>query len=294
MQFGIVLPSYLPQATVDGMRRTALLAEELGFDAVWSTDHVMTAADTPAPYQSIYEGLHVLTWLAGLTSRVKLGVSVLIMTQRHPVLIAKEVATMDAVSNGRIILGLGVGWAQVEFDYLNADFHHRGAILNEGIRVLRSLWTDPSQPFHGRFFHFENQSFAPPPVQPGGPPIWIGGHSQAAIKRAATLADGWHATGTRVEDFRAGAQEVRRLADGRPVVISIRSTVSSQGGGLRTGPRGQQIYVLGGSPNAMRDDVFRYQEAGCEYMALNFWEGDLEASLDSMRRFAGEVISKIG
>ncbi len=292
MKFGVILPSYLPQATVEGMRRTALLAEELGYDSVWTTDHVMTGKDTPAPYQSIFEALNTLSWLAGVTSRVKLGVSVLIMTQRNPIMVAKEVATLDAVSGGRAILGLGVGWTREEFGYLNADFHHRGAIMNEGIRVLRHLWSTPDEPFHGKYFSFENQSFAPPPAQPGGPPLWIGGGSEAALRRVATLGDAWHGTSSASPDvFKQAAETIARLKGDRDVALTLRATIGAQGG-LRQGPRGP-VYTIGGTSQQIRDEVLRYQDLGCSYMALNFWERDLTAQLEGIRRFAAEVMPRV-
>src|SRR5579862_1841754 len=115
MRFGLILPTNLPQATADGIRQAAQLAEELGYESVWTTDHVMVSRGAVAPYHSIFEALTTMAWLAGLTSRVKIGVSVLVLPQRNPVIVAKEVATIDQLSGGRLILGIGTGWHEEEF-----------------------------------------------------------------------------------------------------------------------------------------------------------------------------------
>src|SRR5689334_14474856 len=130
MKFGLILPTNLPQASVEGIRQAAQLAEELGYDSVWTTDHVMMsrAAPTP-PYHSIFEALSTMAWLAGFTKKVKIGVSVLVLAQRQPVVVAKELATIDRLSGGRVVLGVGTGWHEPEFEYLNVDFHKRGRIL---------------------------------------------------------------------------------------------------------------------------------------------------------------------
>ena len=289
MKCGVVLPTYLPEATAEGIRRAALLAESLGFDSVWTTDVVMLPRSTPFPYRSIHEALATLSWLAGFTTTATLGVSVLVLPLRHPVVVAKEVAAIDALSGGRTVLGLGAGADDTEFGYLNSDFHRRGALLDEGIHVLRTLWRAPDQPFAGKYFAFSDHAFAPPPAQPGGPPLWIGGHSPAALRRAATLGDGWHANGLSPGDFSTAAATIASLKGRRDVALSVRSRVEAASG-LRTTPRGESMLVLGGPSPAIRDDVLRYRDVGCSHIVLNFWNGDLERQAEAMRRFAGDVL----
>ena len=274
MRFGIILPNYLPQASADSLRRVAILAEELSYDSVWTTDHVMLPKGTPAPYESVYEALSVLTWLAGVTHRVKLGVSVLVMTQRNAVLVAKEVATMDALSEGRIILGLGAGWSTDEFGFLNADFHHRGAVLDEGIGVLRSLWSTPGAPYHGRFFNLEGQAFAPPPVQAGGPPIWIGGMSPAALRRAATLGDAWHGNRRSDDELRAAIAAIRAMQGDREVEITLR------GGPLPPNAASMSEAEL---IDYFRRELRTVADLGCSYYLLSFWQGDIDRQVALMK-----------
>ncbi|HEX6513837.1 MAG TPA: TIGR03619 family F420-dependent LLM class oxidoreductase [Chloroflexota bacterium] len=290
MKFGLILPTNLPQASAEGIRQAAVLGEELAYDTLWTTDHVMVHRGVQAPYHAIFEALSVLSWLAGTTSKVKLGVSVLVLAQRNPVVVAKEVATIDRLSGGRVILGVGTGWMEPEFEYLNADFHKRGRILNESILVLRQLWTEPEKAFRGSFFRFENQSFGPPPAQYGGPPILVGGLAEAALKRAAAYGDGWHASRISPEQFKAGAETLARFNAGRKLSLSLRMNVTTERG-RQPDERGGR-FVMGGSSADLLDDVQRYEEAGCSHMAVNFWEGDLPAYLEAVRRFAGEVMPK--
>ena len=290
MKFGLILPTNLPQASAGGIRQAALLGEELGYDTLWTTDHVMLNRTAQAPYHSIFEALSILAWLAGVTTAVKLGVSVLVLGQRNPVVVAKEVATIDRVSGGRVILGVGTGWHEPEFDYLNVDFHKRGRILDESILVLRQLWTEPEKAFRGAFFRFENQSFGPPPAQYGGPPILVGGLTDRALQRAAAYGDGWHASRISPEQFKASAETLARLNSSRTLPLSLRMNLTAQRG-RQPDERGGR-FVMGGSNGDLLDDVRRYQDAGCGHMAVNFWEGDLPAYLEQVRRFAGEVMPK--
>jgi probable F420-dependent oxidoreductase len=291
MKFGVILPTHLPQASPEGIRQAALLAEELGYDSVWTTDHIMMSRGTPTPpYHSIFEAITTMAWVAALTSRVKIGVSVLVLALRHPVVVAKEIATIDRLSGGRVVLGLGTGWHAEEFDYLNADFHTRGRILDEGILVLKQLWSEPEKAFRGTFFRFENQAFGPPPAQFGGPPILVGGLSEAALKRAATYGDGWHASRISPEQFTASVEALRRLNPARRLPVSLRMNVTTERG-RQPDERGGR-FVMGGGSADIRDDVKRYEDAGAEFIALQFWEGDMPQFLERVRRFAGEVIGR--
>lgn len=292
MKFGLILPTNLPQATVELIHQAAQLAEELGYDSVWTTDHIMInrAVKTP-PYHSIFEPLTVMSWLAGITSRVKIGVSVLVLPLRHPVVVAKEVATIDRLAGGRVILGIGTGWHEAEFEYMNADFHKRGRMLDEGLIVLKQLWTEPEKAFRGTFYRFENQSFAPPPAQYGGPPILIGGLSEPALRRAVTYGDGWHASRIPPDQFKACVDRLAELNPGRKLPASLRINVTAERG-TQPEERGDR-FVMGGGSADLLDDIRRYRDAGCSEIAVNFWEGDAGAFLERVRRFAGEVVPQV-
>src|SRR3972149_7643713 len=163
MQFGIGLPNYGRGTTWDAVRRVALAAEELGCDSVWTTDHLIVPREDIEPYGTILESLVTLAMVAAITRRVKLGASVLVLPQRNPVLAAKQIATIDAASGGRMIVGLGVGWNEREYKNLSANFHNRGRRLDEDISLLRTLWASESANFQGKYTQVTDSIFSPLP-----------------------------------------------------------------------------------------------------------------------------------
>jgi probable F420-dependent oxidoreductase len=171
--------------------------EALGYDQIDLMDHVTVGLPTPgreetrAAASEILEPLVTLGALAATTSRIGLGTGVLILPQRQPALVAKQVATLDVLSRGRMRLGVGVGWQESEYDSLGVPFRERGRRMDEGITLIRRYWTEPSVTFAGAFYRAEAMAMEPKPVQPGGPPIWIGGESDAALRRVGRLGDGW-------------------------------------------------------------------------------------------------------
>lgn len=290
MRFGIALPHFSQLASRDAVLQIGREAEALGYDSIWTTDHVLMSSDQREPYGTILEATVTLAYLAAITERARLGTSVIVLTQREPVLAAKQAATLDVLSNGRLILGVGAGWNEREFGYLGASFHDRGRRLDEYIRVLRALWSTPEASFEGEFVRFSDVSFRPPTVQPGGPPIWVGGSSRAALRRAATLCDGWHAVGTGVDDFAASMAKIRELAGGRSVTGSVRLR-AAVGRALpeQRNAQGRTQASLVGTPQEIVDRVQAYAAAGASELDLYFGADDLAAILTDMRRFADEV-----
>jgi probable F420-dependent oxidoreductase len=290
MQFGIALPHFSQLASRDAVLQIGREAEALGYDSIWTTDHVLMSSDQREPYGTILEATVTLAYLAAITERVRLGTSVIVLTQREPVLVAKQAATLDVLSNGRLILGVGAGWNEREFGFLGASFHDRGQRLDEYIKVLRALWSTPDASFQGDFVRFSDVSFRPPTVQPGGPPIWLGGGSRAALRRAARLCDGWHAVGTSVEDFGAGMTTIRELAGGRQVTgsVRLRTTVGQMLPEQRSA-QGRTQASLVGSPQQIVERIRAYAAAGASELDLYFGADDLATNLTDMRRFADEV-----
>lgn len=204
MKFGIVFANTGFAATPDGAAALGKVAEEAGFDSLWTVEHVVV----PAGYESQYpyspsgkmpgtednpipDPLIWLTYVAAHTSTIKLATGILILPLRNPIVLAKEVATLDVLSNGRAVLGIGVGWLKEEFDAIGIDFEARGAITDEHVEALRSLWRDDEPTFKGQWSSFERAKSYPKPVQAGGVPIVVGGHSKAAARRAGRLGDGF-------------------------------------------------------------------------------------------------------
>jgi probable F420-dependent oxidoreductase len=290
MQFGVSLPNFSRLGTRDVVVDLAQQAEALGYDSIWTTDHVMMAKGQDEPYGHVLEALTTLTYLAPLTQRVRLGISVLVLPQRSPVVVAKGIATLDVLSGGRLILGLGAGWNEREFQFLGASFHDRGRRLNEYISMFRELWTSPQPRFEGQFVQFSDVLFSPRPVQPNGPPIWIGGGSRAALRRAATLADGWQSTGIGPERYAESVRQLREMANGRDVVGSLRiSTAVGRTLPEVRGASGQIMATLCDSREQVIDRIREYEAGGLTYLVTQFGTDSREVYLEDMRRFADEV-----
>ncbi len=213
LPIGCTLPSSGAAADPTALGALAQTAEQLGFDSVWISDHVVVPEQIASSYPYSVDGrfptqpgnpylepLSTLGDLAGLTQKVRLGVAVLVVPYRHPLLTAKMVATLDNLSGGRIDLGIGVGWMREEFEALGISsdiYEHRGSATDEQLRIFRSVWTEGVAGFEGRFYRFPRVGVHPQPVQKPHPPIWIGGHTPPALRRTARLGDGWLPIGGR-------------------------------------------------------------------------------------------------
>ncbi len=284
------------QATPEGIIKTACKAEDLGFDAVMVNDHIIVDS-TPrivASWGNTYDPLVVLSYVAARTTHIRLGTSVLIMPYRNPVATAKMMATLDRMSDGRVIAGVGAGWNEAEFDALGVPFHQRGARTTEYLRIWQACWAPGETTFHGKFFSFDNMNINPKPLQQPHPPIWVGGSSHAALRRAATFAQVWQPTPTPLGDLIKHREYLREACakTGRqdiPVTrMSFRVNFSEITGSAAPGPErpmGQ------GSPKQVAGDMRRYrEEAGLEEFQINFNGcNNLDQLLASMELFMEEV-----
>lgn len=291
MKFGLALPNFETIATRDAIARAAQLAEEGGWDSIWVTDHVLMASDQMHPYGHLFEAMMTLAYVAGRTSRVQLGTSVLVLTARNAVLAAKEIATLDQLSQGRVILGIAPGWNEREFGFLNADFHRRGKIFDEQIAVMRALWTQPSPAFDGKFYKFKDTIFSPKPAQPSIP-IWIGGNSDAGIKRAVRLGDGWHVTGSTPETIQQRFEAVRPLLNDRPFTLSARVEVTLDGKYPIdfNGPDGSPRKRLGPTTAEINRGIEAYQKVGVEYMVFVLRDDEIAPMEKHIQEIAREVL----
>ncbi len=192
MHIGINIANHRDLLSKRYIHDTARMAEDLGFDSVWIPDHAVGPRAVEARYGPVYyDAIAVLGYLAGITSRVHLGTTVLVIPYRHPIVLAKELASIDQLSEGRLILGAGVGWAEVEFQALGLSFAERGRYTDEALRVMQTLWTQDAPQYSGPYCTFADIIFQPKPLQQPVP-IWIGGQSRAALRRTAQFATGWH------------------------------------------------------------------------------------------------------
>ena len=272
MKLGIHLPHIGRKAGPDSIRRAAIQAEELGFDDVWVSEHIIVPKDggyPPSP--NFWDPVLTLTWAAAVTSRVRLGTSVLVLPLRHPLPLAKELATLQNLSGGRLILGAGVGWLEAEFDALGVPFKERGRRMDEGIAMMRAVWSQDPVTFESKWIpaKIEAMRSQPQPVAPI--PVWIGGSSDAAIKRALRM-DGWH--GSRVAPEKA-AEVVKRFRAERPdeaFTISIRVNCNANN-------------VAG-----MKDALRAYSDAGIQHVMAAPEDRDIDTYLATAEAFrrAGE------
>ena len=272
MQLGIHLPHIGRKAGPASIRRSAVQAEELGFADVWVSEHIIVPKDggyPPSP--NFWDPVLTLTWAASATSRVRLGTSVLVLPMRHPLPLAKELATLQNLSEGRLILGAGVGWLEAEFDALGVPFKERGRRMDEGIALMRAVWSQDPVTFECKWIDakVENMRSQPQPIVPI--PIWIGGSSDAAIRRACRL-DGWH--GSRVKPENA-AEVVKRFRAERPeesFTISLRITCN------------------GNNVDETRAALAAYKAAGVQHVLAAPEDRDIDTYLKTTERFwkAGE------
>jgi probable F420-dependent oxidoreductase len=284
MKFGIILLNYGANASADDLLETARLAEELKFDSAWTSDHILLPRSDAERFGKLFESLTTLAYLAGATKHIRFGVSSLVLPQRNPVTVAKQVAALDALSGGRAMLCVGVGWSSGEYANLGMRFDNRGARMDEAVKILKLLWgTEPGQTasFHGEHYQFEEAVFEPVPIQPGGPPLWIGGHAAPALRRAAELADGWHASSISHQVLAEGAAHIREVYPDRKVTISARLRLSFD-------PDDPTAH-LKGSPDEIIDQFHAYRQAGLEYPAIHFRPDERPGRFDAMRRFVKDV-----
>jgi probable F420-dependent oxidoreductase len=229
VRFGIALPQYGP-ATAEGLTRAARQAEDLGFDDVWVADHIAVPVGAPYPPSFLLESLTTLSFAAAVTTRVGLGTSILVLPLRRPVVAAKQLATVDVLSGGRLLLGVGAGWLPEEFDACNVEYRKRGDLMDEAIDVLRACWGSAPASFSGPTVSFSDLKVQPLPGR--AIPLWIGGVSERALRRAVEQGDGWTGAFQTVDSI---ASVVKRLRADRPepeFTLSTRLDVDGLSGDL--------------------------------------------------------------
>lgn len=210
VHLGLILPNYGAGSSPERILRAALAAEEHGFDSVWATEHILVGPEAADPYGRVYAPLLTLAWLAARTERVALGTSIVLAPLHHPIHLAKEAATLQELSGGRLKLGLGMGWHEDEFRFLGVEFRGRGRRADEGIRLMRALWRR-ERSFSGEHWSFRDATFEPLPDPE--PELWFGGASERAVRRAFEHGGVWHpsrgATPELVARVRARHPELR-------------------------------------------------------------------------------------
>jgi probable F420-dependent oxidoreductase len=290
MKIGVNLHNYGPFASKPAIDAIAERSEALGYDSIWTADHILVPRTEPEPFGQLLETLTTLSYIAAKTRRIALGTSILVLPQREPILVAKQAATVDELSDGRLTLGIGVGWIEREFGYLGADFAARGDRADEYIAALRELWTADEPQFAGDAVRFDEAIFSPRPRRQSGIPILVGGDSTRALRRAARLADGWHALDASPKKIRDAAVTLATLAPDRPLEISLRIKTAI---GRATRPPGTSEDpdhgALEGEPDAIAARILSYRDAGVTHIVIDPDTDTLEQYLDDLERFSAEV-----
>jgi probable F420-dependent oxidoreductase len=297
-------------ANRDALTTLARRAEALGYDSIWVTDRMVipVASTTGYPYSPTgafplgpdepwLEALTAITYLATITERIRVGSSVLVIPYRNPIQTAKALASADYLSGGRVILGAGVGWWREEFAAVGVPFADRAARTLEYLQVMKAIWSQPRVAFEGRFVRIaEAGGVRPHPARPGGIPIWIGGHSDAALRRVVDVGDGWHPLGLRPPVSLHPpelAVRVRRLhelatAAGRdPASITVAFK-----GPVRFDPSARS--PLTGTPDQIAGDLREYVAAGVRHFVLDFSVPTVPAMVEVLERFASDVRPTVG
>lgn len=304
MKLSVEFPSVSYREGAEAVRHFARAVEEIGYDEIDMFDHVVMGypieGRPPGPYQPtipILEALMTLAHVAAVTSRIGLGTEVLVLPQREPTLVAKQVSTLDTLSGGRVRLGIGVGWQEAEYEALGEDFHTRGARMDEAIALLRAYWGDGRVDFEGTRYRATAMSMEPKPPQGRRLPLWIGGSSEAAYHRVGRFGDGWMGGGVSdAESARRAIESIHRHAEnaGRdPRAIGLQSMVASP-------PRDEDGKRFYAEPDRVVARVVALEAMGFGWAALNataiFQAGarSVGAMIDALATLHARIRAEVG
>lgn len=316
MRIGCSAPTSGPLIGPDSLMRIATEAERLGYDYVTVSDHVMipTAIASRYPYSDSgefpsgaaadrLEQLTAATFIAAVTSRLRIVTSVMVVPHRPVVLTAKILASIDYLSKGRITLGIGAGWCEEEFIAIGAPpFAERGAVTDEYMMACKELWTNDNPRFDGKYVQFKDVLFPPKPVQPSIP-IWIGGESGPAMRRTAKYGDAWYPIGTNpqfpmdtLSRFKAGVAKLRGMTEkaGRdPNAVALAYRVSSHPLAQPKGTTDGERKLFTGGTDDWIGDIKALRDVGVTDFDAGLFGSSLDATIDNMRRFREEVMLKV-
>jgi probable F420-dependent oxidoreductase len=312
MDFGLHLPASSASVTAQDLVRFAQRAEALGFYLLTVADHVIVPKEISVPYPYTVDGkypgtgyhletLMTMGFLAGATQRIRFVTSVMILPYRNPIVTAKMLASLDVLSGGRVIVGAGVGWMKEEFETIRTEpFAERGKVTDEYIAAFRELWTSDNPTFSGKYCSFSDIVFLPKPVQKPTIPIWIGGHSKQAIRRAARLGDGWHPIGgvptipLEPEDIATDMSMLREYAekagrDPKKIRVALKGSLFDREKQITPGKRRRFI----GSAQDVASDIRDYRAAGVDTMIFDVRRPSITETLERMEWMAKEVFLKV-
>ena len=309
MRYGFYLPTRGATATADALGTILTRAESYGFASVMIADHIVFPVTVKSRYPYTVSGdfpgggdaletLAAMAFVAGHTKTLRIVSSVMIVPYRNPVFTAKALATIDVLSNGRVTLGAGVGWMREEFEALAAaDFDRRGSVTDEYLKIFKLLWTQSPATFTGEFYQFSDLKCLPQPVQKPHPPIWIGGHSAPAIRRAARFGDGWHPVGAnpavplRAPELKASLDELFRQTtavgrDPSKLTISYKAPVYDT---TQVTLDGKERRPFMGSVDQIVEDIATWKKLGVSELIFDFRSESLGETLARLEQFTKTV-----
>ena len=261
MKIGISLSNYglLPSSSF--LKDAALEIEQLELDSIWVSDHIIVPkSDTP--WNRVFESVTTLAFLASITEHVQLGSSILLVPLREPLVLAKQIATLDSLSNGRVMIGIGIGWNKKEFDLLGYDFKNRTKTIAENIGIMRKMWAGE--------YSKQGYSCEPMPISDNGPPILIGGQSDGALKRVATIGDGWHPVGISPQEYGLGMQKIMQLKKGNFIwSLRINFAANQKIESRYTGTDGTPRLRLVGNIDELISQIQEYQKIGLTHLVCD-------------------------
>jgi probable F420-dependent oxidoreductase len=309
MRYGFYLPTRGSTATRDGILALAREGERLGFNSAMIADHIVFPVESQSTYPYTLDGRHpgagdaletfsILGVVAGATERLRLVTSVLVLPYRNPVLTAKMAASLDVLSGGRLTLGVGAGWLKEEFTALNSPaFEARGAVTDEWIAILKQLWSQSPASFNGRFYRYSDIRCEPFPVQKPHPPIWIGGHSRAALRRTARHGDGWHPVGAIAasplppQEMRSHLATLKHLTEAESrdfsaLTISYKAPLYDTGIASPDGSR----RLFSGTPEQIAGDIRTFAAIGVHELIFDCRGQSIAESIERLQWFVTDVI----
>jgi len=280
MKIGVSLSNYGILPSRSFLKDTALEIERLELDSIWVSDHIIVPKND-TPWNRVFENITTLGFLSSITESVQLGSSILLVPLREPLVLAKQIATLDSLSNGRVMIGVGIGWNKKEFDLLGCDFKNRSKTVAENISIMRKMWAGD--------YVKQGYSCEPMPVSDNGPPILIGGQSDGAFKRVASIGDGWHPVGISAQEYDLGIQKITQMKKSNFVwSLRINFAANQKIESQYTGADGHSRLRLVGSIDKIISQIQKYQKVGLAHLVCDI-RSDSQKEYFEQLKLVGEI-----
>jgi len=275
LKIGISVSNYGDFPSREFLQNAAKESEKQELDSIWTSDHIIVPKNH-TPWTRVFETITTLAFISSITEQITLGTSIILLPLRNPIVLAKQIATLDALSKGGVIIGIGIGWNDKEFDIVGKDFASRTKTVKNQVEQMRKLWSGG----------FVNEGFVsePLPDKKNGPPILIGGQSQGALKRVASFGDGWHPVGITPTEYEQGKQKITQIQN-QDYLWSLRlgfaanKTINSE----YVGTDGKKRIRLVGDVNQIINEIEKYQKIGLEHLILDVRDVSSEEYLEQIK-----------